>query len=386
MPPSLRTIPFTEAAVPLAALPEPGDRVGHHTQTTLRPGGTLDLKPPLVLPEDGFTLPARITPDVPPLILARLEGAAFEPGSGGVAPAPDTLLFEPDVMWPVRINGRQLGSDNGTGRGAATDWPFDPRQARDLAGPHIVLGLIRSDYLATWYHWLIEHLPRLHLLWTFSELRGLPVVTVAPVSEAQRQSLEILGLKPPRLLALPAGDGPVRPEVTYLPAPIGVRSSVSPEAVDWMAATVLERLGLHRTDSQKMIYVRRNTPPRGLHNDAELSATLAAAGFEIVAPETLSFADQVRCYRQARVVVSPHGAGLANTIFCRPDTVVVELTSLAHGARPSLNMICANLSAIRGLTHVFAPGGEADPDGCFSIDPAKVMRAVIHGLQAVSHG
>jgi|GEM_PF-6384879 capsular polysaccharide biosynthesis protein len=386
MPHPLRAVRFSEAAETVPFPPEPAARLGRHTQTTLRPAGRLDLRAPLLLPEDHADLPERITPAAPPLLLARLEGAIFDPGSGVIAPTPETVLFEPDTMWPVRVNHIELGGANSSGRGAATDWPFEPSRARPLDGAYVVLGLIRSDYLSTWYHWLIEHLPRLHLLSDFSSLRNLPVLTAAPTTEAQRESLAALGLTPRRIVALPAEGGPVRPEVGYLPAPIGVHSSVSPEATGWLAETVLDRLGLRNIKAEALIYVRRRIPPRAVANDDELSSHLAAAGFDIVASETLGFAQQVQRYRRARVVVSAHGAGLANTVFCRPGTVVVELTSLAHGARPSLNMIYANLSASRGLVHVFCVGGQADATGRFTVDPAKAMRAAIHGLSAAQAG
>lgn len=41
--------------------------------------------------------------------------------------------------------------------------------------------------------------------------------------------------------------------------------------------------------------------------------------------ETMSFSDQVQLFAKARIVVGIHGAGLANIVFCRPGTVLVEV-------------------------------------------------------------
>ena len=55
------------------------------------------------------------------------------------------------------------------------------------------------------------------------------------------------------------------------------------------------------------------------------SDRLAEAGFEIYFLEDLSFAYQVRLFGEARSVIGLHGAGLANTVFCKAGTTVIEL-------------------------------------------------------------
>jgi len=380
------TLRLSEATDEAAVLPSPSERCGRPLRITVEAGGVLDLTPPRLLPEEGFSLPRRITPEVPSLALARLEGAVFDGGSGMVFPSPDTVLFDPLTMWPLRLNGVVLGSERATAGDTDRDWRVEPRAAAALRGAHAVLGLIRSDYLANWHHWLIEYLPRFFLLSRFADLAGLPVVMAPPATEAQRQSLEVLGLDKSRLVTLPPDASMVRPEAAYVPGPIGVHSAVSPRPVAWLAETVVERLGLRDMAENRLLYVRRGGYRRAVANEGDLGAALAAMGFRIIVPAEMAFADQVRTYRAARVIVSAHGAGLANTVFCRPGTVVVELTSLAHGERPSLNMMCANLSAIRGLIHVFAVGRALDAAGNFTIDPAKVVRAVMLGLRAAAAG
>ena len=40
--------------------------------------------------------------------------------------------------------------------------------------------------------------------------------------------------------------------------------------------------------------------------------------------ESMPLADQIRMFYSADAVVGAHGGGLANLVFCRPGTVVVE--------------------------------------------------------------
>ena len=44
----------------------------------------------------------------------------------------------------------------------------------------------------------------------------------------------------------------------------------------------------------------------------------------------LTLAEQILAFAGARVIMSPHGAGLANLVFCRADTRVVELFNHAY--------------------------------------------------------
>ena len=62
-------------------------------------------------------------------------------------------------------------------------------------------------------------------------------------------------------------------------------------------------------------------------NEAEVIKQLESRGFCIVEPENLEFMDQIRIFANARIVVGPGGAGMFNTVFCRPGTTIVDLES-----------------------------------------------------------
>ena len=60
-------------------------------------------------------------------------------------------------------------------------------------------------------------------------------------------------------------------------------------------------------------------------NEVELERALAARGFAIVRPERLSPAQQIALASQARVIVGPTGAGMANALFAEPGALVVDI-------------------------------------------------------------
>jgi capsular polysaccharide biosynthesis protein len=79
-------------------------------------------------------------------------------------------------------------------------------------------------------------------------------------------------------------------------------------------------------DSAERIYIsRRETYRRPMRNEEALEQELVARGFSIVRLEELRLSQQIEKFRSAKLVVAPHGAGLANLVFCKEGTLVYEM-------------------------------------------------------------
>lgn len=84
----------------------------------------------------------------------------------------------------------------------------------------------------------------------------------------------------------------------------------------------------HRTRdrSGELLYISRNeSSMRRILNENDLLPGLRDMGFRIVSPGTLSMPEQIEAFRNARIVLAAHGAGLTNIIFCRPNSTLVEI-------------------------------------------------------------
>lgn len=76
------------------------------------------------------------------------------------------------------------------------------------------------------------------------------------------------------------------------------------------------------------LYISRNLGTRRIiTNENELIGELDLAGVKTVYCEKNTVKQNAKIFKTANVVVAPHGAGLANIVFCRPGTTVVELFS-----------------------------------------------------------
>lgn len=137
------------------------------------------------------------------------------------------------------------------------------------------------------------------------------------------------------LLSLMLGDAP-QPRVIEAPL-VRIKDAVfstamdhflhAPNApLDLVRERILAATAIDPSAGPRKIYVSRlGSLKRVLVNEADLEEQLAARGFTIVKPETLSVREQVALFHQAEVVVAPAGAALANVLFCRPGAKVIEL-------------------------------------------------------------
>lgn len=81
-----------------------------------------------------------------------------------------------------------------------------------------------------------------------------------------------------------------------------------------------------RDRTGELLYVSRNeSSMRRILNENDLLPGLRDMGFHVISPGKLSLTEQIEAFRNARVVLSPHGAGLTNILFCRPNTTLIEI-------------------------------------------------------------
>ncbi|MGV1869099.1 glycosyltransferase family 61 protein [Agrobacterium rosae] len=77
---------------------------------------------------------------------------------------------------------------------------------------------------------------------------------------------------------------------------------------------------------ERRIYVSRSKArARHILNEKEIIPILDRFGFETVHCEDLSFAEQVKIFSQASIIIGPHGAGLTNMMFMQCGAAVLEI-------------------------------------------------------------
>ncbi len=180
----------------------------------------------------------------------------------------------------------------------------------------------RGDW--SYYHFLIDILPRLEILERSTASAAVDRWYVPTSRRFQRELLTLMGLPSER--ALNSDELPhMRAERLIVPTFPDVHLKTPP----WVVAHLRDRLipdGLERVPGRR-IYITRGREPntRRVRNETEVLEALDGAGFSVVDPGSLSVSEQIRTFAEADLIVSPHGAALANLTFASAGASVVEL-------------------------------------------------------------
>ena len=92
----------------------------------------------------------------------------------------------------------------------------------------------------------------------------------------------------------------------------------------------LQKISLSQTTNKssdhKRIYISRNHR-RILTNEAEIIKVLQDFDFQIIKDEARTIEEQMEIYSSADIILGPHGASFSNILWCRPNTILIELFS-----------------------------------------------------------
>jgi capsular polysaccharide biosynthesis protein len=206
------------------------------------------------------------------------------------------------------------------------------------------LTVIGERFAASYYHWLFHALGRLCYVEKRYPLEKIQHFAVSHLDESfHRDTLQLLGIPQKKIL-------PMKEVLHVQPDALIVANwtgGFDPTVAEWLRERFLSRLTPASIAGPKRIYVSRGRiGRRHIENETELLEVLRPLGFQTVFCEDLTFQEQMRLFHDAEVIVTPHGAGLSNLLFCRPGTKVIEIFN--RGWRPE---IFWQLSEAMGLDH-----------------------------------
>jgi capsular polysaccharide biosynthesis protein len=265
--------------------------------------------------------------------MARLtEGSAFD--RSGVTRAFGYLHGSPPIPW--------LSPD------AESVWVDEAHLDRAPRHEKSYLVFFNGN-MQNYYHWMAEGLLSLHIL---SQAMGPdPALHIAlPKSLLDSAVLEYRGsIRAVGLDHYPIEE--VDADVMRVREGIWVESDL-PRLMparclrDFQRSVAVRYAGV-RGPRDRRLLVQRERPARAIHNLRDVEEFLARYDFETVYLEGMSVADQIVLFQRAEFVVSPHGAGLANLLFCEPGTKVIEFMPSAD-LRPSFWLISEKLNLVHG--------------------------------------
>jgi hypothetical protein len=232
---------------------------------------------------------------------------------------------------------------------------------------------------ATYYHWFNDVLSTLHEsleLMPSDTIFLLPSAAYAKNAEKFHiKSLLSLGISRDRMVEFDGNEAWTLENLWWQP-PAVHPDDQTPDALQWIGKRISESIPVLDSEKPGRIYVSRREPvTRVICNEQEFVRDLERKGFRVCVLENLPFEEQVRLFRNAELVVAPHGAGLTNLIFSKPGTPVVEIHAKGYERRHYWDL-CEELGHEYRfyLGEAEFPGRRGEPD--IWVDAANLLKAL----------
>lgn len=186
---------------------------------------------------------------------------------------------------------------------------------------------IYVGYSSSWFHFLIECLPR--LISIPNEHREYTPVILP--KDVPRQIVSICeSLTKVKIIEVERLE-----RIQILQVYLGVETGVTdPLEFSFRKTAIQKAVAEIRTSlilsddnkNMKKIYMKR---PKGLfrplQNEIRLLSGLTKLGFEVISPENMEFDEVLKCMTNARIIVAESGAALTNVLFTLPGARIIEL-------------------------------------------------------------
>jgi len=197
-----------------------------------------------------------------------------------------------------------------------------PRKKLDTA---ILLALPSYE---NFYHWMIETLPRIHMLDHDDKYNNIPIVL--PKSRTPRFVLETLNLCGwgDRIQYLDNGSYSVKK--LYIPTLYSPRNEPCREAIEWLNDNICNKSyipgnGIDSVELQKIYISRDDAGTRGCVNAEDVDRLLIDQGFKKINMTDYSIQDQAYIFSKAKIIIGLHGAALTNIAFTEPECTFIEI-------------------------------------------------------------
>jgi len=209
-----------------------------------------------------------------------------------------------------------------------------------------------------YYHWTIEHLPKLRAVEAASNAWDVDPTLLIPEDPASYiiESLELMGYNVEDCVEWKGGI--INAEKYIQP------SFVEPtkETCNWLRDRAFSNIKRGKYSDEDRIYIsRRKTNSRNIRNEKRIESMLHEFGFNTFMTEELNFKEQISLLKNSDIIIAAHGAGLTDIIWSENATVIELFNEIV---KPPYYQISAELNleyhSIRGKSNNKSLGYNSD--------------------------
>ncbi len=326
-------------------LPGAGTGAEHRALQPARDAAAPRLREPAA--SDPYLAKWKVSLRVPDQQLLSLPNGIVYGATGLIGPDAEHLVVDSLTTWRVPA-GLQLDEARRT----------QSRGIEQLEGTTASLSMFG---FANYAHWMLQGFGRavlIHRSVGFQAVDRILLPDDAP--DFVYETLSTLGVADDQLYRIPAAASPAYRCERLLTTTLLDNDHVGAQ---WIVEPLRDAfLGNDPSKPDRLLYVtREGALIRRVLNEAEVARELQARGFEVVTMDGRSLSEQAALTASARCVVGVHGAALANLVFARPGTKVLELVP-----RNTLNAMYCRLATAIDLDYDVLLGAEPAPPPRFS--------------------
>lgn len=184
-----------------------------------------------------------------------------------------------------------------------------------------VIGFNGSD---NYYHFMFDCLTKLHLLRKSGLYDSVDWFLMPyPKEEYHQSMLQMLGIPQEKII--------FEHENVHIQADRIIATCVErpynhtpPWMFEFLRESFLKKEVVQDTGVPLVYISRSDSHRRNVVNEDALMEMLTPYGFKKYTLTSLGFVDKVRLFASAKVIIAPHGAGLANLTFCPTGSSLIE--------------------------------------------------------------
>lgn len=197
------------------------------------------------------------------------------------------------------------------------------------------LSLVSQAGGDNYFHWMIDVLPKL-FLYKKSSYAGLDIdyYIFNPIKHKfSLELLELLNIPKEKIIEILPYQS-IQVDELLATSPPSITSNEHRLPIphwiinNWRRSLLeLEKVKPPNNPYSKIYINRLDSKKRPIQNEHEVIEYFEDNGFKSITLSKLSVINQISLFANADIIIGPHGAGFTNILFCKKETVLVEIFS-----------------------------------------------------------
>ena len=206
-------------------------------------------------------------------------------------------------------------------------------------------------------HWLLDIVPKIKILSQVYNLKNIDYFYFSKLNRFQKETFRILKLDSIKIIDSKSNKHCLMENLIFCTHPNYTKGTFSyaqsniPKWIIKYLRKIFLPAGSKNIKKFKKIYIDRSDSKYNhckIINDSEIQEYLKKQGFKVIRLSKCSLKKQISIFKYCDYIIGPHGAGMANLIFCKKKTKVLEIKNIGHP-----NKVYQKISEFNKLEHQF---------------------------------